>query len=346
MIAYIEILIFLIFSTFLNKKLNNRLILFFVIGFFSLFIGLREHVGGDWTAYLRYYHLVHDARNLFDVLLESDPGYIIINYISSIFDGGIYMVNFISGLIFLSGLYFFIKEFKLRFSLSLVIAFPYLITIISMGYTRQSIALGILFFYFVYITRGEKYKALLTLFIAILFHKTAIFAFVFLLDSISLSLILLGLLIFIGLFIIFQPLIETMYRVYLLETMKSSGGFIRLLLLSISSLLFFLYRKKWYYYFKQDYKLIKYMSLYAILFLFLAIATSATTLFDRLSLYIYPLQLVVLNRILILEKNIYLKYIYFLGIIFTYSLLLIIWLNLASHRYAWIPYDNIIFRLF
>ena len=340
MLIYFDILFFLILSNFIPKKADKLLQFLILFGVFSVYIGLRKEVGGDWFQYLAMYFEIQD--NFF----RTDIGYSLINILCFKFGLGIYGVNFIAALIFLSGLLYFIKNFKLNFSLSLLIAFPYLITVIAMGYTRQSIALGVLFFFFGFLVEDKKGKALFTLLLATMFHKTAFFCIVFLISSFSVFWVSLGIVLSLGIYLVFSSVIDIMYRVYFLETMQSSGGIIRLLLLSVSSLLFYKYRKKWKLYFSQDYNLVKRMSFLSVIFLILALLTHATTLFDRLSLYLYPLQLIVLSRILFLEKNKRLKEIFFLAIIVIYSLVFLIWIFFSSHRYAWVPYDNLLFGVF
>jgi len=70
-----------------------------------------------------------------------------------------------------------------------------------------------------------------------------------------------------------------------------------------------------------------------------------STAVDRLLLYFYPLQIVVFYRMIKLIASPELKYIYFLMILCMYTTILIIWMKLAIHRDAWIPYNNLLFIL-
>jgi hypothetical protein len=326
------------------RKLSKNLQLFILIFIFGIYIGLRDVVGGDWYQYLAHYNEIANSE-LINVLFSMDIGYVMLNYISALLDGGIYLVNYISAVIFLSGLFILIRDFRLNFSLSLFIAFPYLITIIALGYTRQSIAMGFLMIVLSLLQQQKKVPAFMFLILAILFHKTAVFGIIFFIERFSYVWIFLSLFLGTIFYVVFQSPIDIMYRVYFLNTMQSSGGFVRLLLLSLVSILFFKFRRQWSYYY-HDYNIISKIAVVSILFFLLLVVTGASTLFDRLSLYLYPLQIIVLSRVLYFIKNKYLKIIYIMSIIILYSLMLIVFMLYGGHNYAWVPYDNLLFRLF
>jgi len=345
MFIYFTILSILVLSLFIPRKISSGIHFFVIFIMFGIYIGLREKVGGDWFQYLDHYNQIASSQ-LSDVLFSLDIGYVMINSFSSLVGGGIYLTNFISAIIFLYGLSTLIKIFNLKLSLSLFIAYPYLITIIAMGYTRQAIAMGFVMLLLVALKNKKIKKAIGLLLLAMLFHKTAIFAFVFFIEGVSLVWILMGIILTGSIYIVFSNLISIMYRVYFLESMQSSGGIVRLLLLTVVSSLFFYFRKEWRVKYSDDYLLVRKMAYLSFIFLALALITNATTLFDRISLYIYPLQIIILNRVLFLEKNQNIKFFYFLGIICLYVALLCIWMFYGLHAHAWTPYDNILLKAF
>ena len=61
-------------------------------------IGLRYEVGADWDAYLGYLNTAADL-NFWQIFALGDPGYILINWLSSQVGLGIVGVNLISGAI-------------------------------------------------------------------------------------------------------------------------------------------------------------------------------------------------------------------------------------------------------
>jgi len=124
----------------LSKQLKVRRFAFSLIFLWLLFmIGLRQEIGADWNNYLVYY------RDIIQIGLRgifiTEPGYGLLNYISGQLDGGIYLTNTLSALLFLFGLLFFIKDLPYK-SLAIVIA-SYLIFVVAMGYSRQAIAISI-----------------------------------------------------------------------------------------------------------------------------------------------------------------------------------------------------------
>jgi len=117
---------------------------------FCILIGLRETVGGDWSSYPKMYH---DIQNNF---FATDPGYATINKLSYFFGFGIYGVNFISAILFLFGLLTFYNTFNLKYSYAIFISFPFLILVVSMGVTHQSIAFGLLLISYLFFYKAKK----------------------------------------------------------------------------------------------------------------------------------------------------------------------------------------------
>ena len=83
--------------------------------------------------------------------------YSILNVISNKLNFGIYGVNLISGFIFSYGLILFCRSMKRQW-LALTLSIPYIVIVIAMGYTRQSVALGILMIGYVVLSQGKTLK--------------------------------------------------------------------------------------------------------------------------------------------------------------------------------------------
>ena len=113
---------------------------YFIFLFFM--IGLRHEVGGDW---LQYLYLLEVGKNLSfsESVIFSDPAFGTINWIAAQYNFGIYFVNSIFALIFTWGLLVFCRSQPLPW-LALVVAVPYLITVVAMGYSRQGVAIGLI----------------------------------------------------------------------------------------------------------------------------------------------------------------------------------------------------------
>ncbi|OOY98796.1 hypothetical protein BOW22_07130 [Solemya velum gill symbiont] len=111
---------------------------------FVLFIGLRFEVGGDWGNYLRYYEMAYGEPLASLLSGRGDPGYVFLNWIAANNDWGMGFVNLVCAVIFMTGLISFSSKQPAPW-LALTVAVPYLVIVVSMGYTRQGVALGLIF---------------------------------------------------------------------------------------------------------------------------------------------------------------------------------------------------------
>ena len=355
MIIYINIFFTILFSfLFAKSKISNEVKLLsygIVFLLFTLFIGLRYKVGGDWDAYLEHFrHL--EFQYFFDNLLNWDPGYVLLEYISLYLGLDIYGVNTLCAIIFLFSFFYFIKTFNIKLPYALLVSYPYLIMVVVNGYTRQGVAVGIGMLFMGFLYKKELPKTIICLILAVLFHKSAIVLALFYLLEIKLSIkkliiiggVIAGILFL--MYIIFQAKIQSMYTHYIEKQMHSVGAIIRIsvnVLAGVLLIAFFKQYKKIY----DDYDiniLTFFISLIAFL---LATVARITTVSDRLLLYFYPFQIIVFPRILYIINRInkYLGFIYFIFLILLFSGVLFVWLFFAAHRYAWLPYDNLLFHL-
>ena len=86
--------------------INFNPLWWFIVLFFTFIIGMRYEVGGDWGAYLSYFESISSIPLIDSFDISSDTGYLVINYISSYLNLGIYGVNLFCGFIFSLGLFF------------------------------------------------------------------------------------------------------------------------------------------------------------------------------------------------------------------------------------------------
>ena len=120
-----------------------------------LFIGLRFEVGGDWMGYVKIANIAY-IMDFFDFIIPNksiyggtyNPGFLIITWISQRLGLDVLGANLFCAAIFIFGLNKLCKEQPYPW-LGYVVAFPYLITVVAMGYTRQSVAIGLAFWCFV-----------------------------------------------------------------------------------------------------------------------------------------------------------------------------------------------------
>jgi hypothetical protein len=89
--------------------------------------------------------------------------------------GDIHLVNLICATISLACLFNFSRQVEMDSNLLLFIATPYLLFVVGMGYTRQSVALGLALNAIGYLRHGREKTFYLFAILATLFHYSAIF---------------------------------------------------------------------------------------------------------------------------------------------------------------------------
>ena len=348
MLVYYLTYIFVSFLTILNGKKNTKVfygILFFIL--LILLISFRYQVGGDWYSYLDHYNTLINVpfKNIFQY--GFDPGHAFVNWIMGQYKLGIYGVNFIYALIFTIGLFVFSIHQPNPF-LALAVAFPYLVLVVAMGYSRQSVAIGFFMLALTYMQKQNFWKYVFWIFMAALFHKTALVLLPFALfikkekKSWWVYVIILVPALYGGWNMLIEPHLKHLVNIYVGRHKESSGAFIRVMMNAIPAVLFLINRKKWKRFFYTDYKFWLWISIASISSLFFL--TISSTVVDRLSLYFIPLQLVVYSRLPDIYKNKVSPRIIKICIIIFYGVVLFVWLNFASHSNEWLPYQNIIFK--
>ena len=317
---------------------------FLVVGCaFALFIGLRHHVGGDWGNYARYFDKVK-IQTLTEVITSSDPGYGVLNWLMHRWELDIYGVNMICAIIFLTGLIVCCRQ-QPRPWLGFAVAFPYLVVVMGMGYTRQGVALGLFFLAISCMERGYFKRYLLYVAIAAFFHKSAL-----LMVSFGVFLHYKGwklrvfaiLLAGFGLWdLLLAESQELLWREYVESTRYySEGARVRVVMNLVPGLILIYFRKRW----KEIYPNYMFwliLSIASLLSVFLV--EFASTAVDRMALYLTPLQVVVFARLpTLIRKEISPKFLA-MGIVLGYALVLFVWLNYATNAVRWLPYQNWLF---
>ncbi|MCB2085759.1 MAG: EpsG family protein [Sphingomonadaceae bacterium] len=143
-----------------------------------LFVGLRHHVGMDWSNYLRMLHDVRVSASWSEALIVAEPFYAILLAFGDWTGGGIYLVNLISTAIALGGIFRFARKTPEPW-LALLAAFPFLIVVICMSANRQAIAAGIIMMAAASWYRISVVSKCLIILLAAQFHQSALLFFVF-----------------------------------------------------------------------------------------------------------------------------------------------------------------------
>ncbi|MBT9099550.1 EpsG family protein [Methylovulum psychrotolerans] len=312
--------------------------------FFTALVGLRHEVGADWGTYLRHLTEVLGV-SLGAALSEGhgDPAYVFVNWLAGILGWGVYGTNTICALLFMSGLLFFCAKQPNPW-LALAVSVPYLVIVVAMGYTRQSVAIGLSMFALIALSHGQMYKFAFWVLLAALFHKTAV---VLLILPILLSsgawwwrVPLMGGLLLLAYKALLQDSVESLENEYLVAQYASSGAAIRIAMNALPAVVFLIFinrfrlnrvtRKVWW--------LLAWAVLLAIPVL---VASPSSTAVDRISLYLIPLQIFVWSRVpgLRLVGNVNIGKL----LVLSYSAsVLFVWLIFADNSLYWHPYNSIL----
>ena len=326
---------------------NNLSIIlkYFFLFFLIVFMGLRHQVGGDWDLYLRDFYVNIKYYKFFEFEYLRDFGYETLSFICFQLGIGIYGLNLIIAVFFIISLNRFSMEFSKNYWLSLVISFPYLITVVGMGYTRQGSALAFIFLALVSLKKNKIFGCYIYLFLAVLFHKSAIIMlpiifltyFKFNLKNI----LLISILIFCSTLLVL-PEFTRIQTGYFSDATKyvSTGVYYRLFLNILAGLLFLLFYKK----IKTNNKIDNLIFLIFFITICLSfLAKDYSTFVDRVIIYFTFIQIIVFSRLSSLNDNY--RILINIFVIFIYLLILFVWLYFANHSYAWVPYNNLIFEL-
>lgn len=324
---------------------NFNLLTFFLFLFFSIFIGFRFDVGGDWENYLNIY-LEQADKTVSTNIFIADPSFLFLNWLSYEIGIGYHGLNFLCALIFTYGVLKFCRYLP-RPNVAILVSFPYLINIVGMGYQRQSVAIGIMLLAFISLFKYQNFRFFLLVTLAATFHKSAIIFYPLMIFSTRSNKFLLFLLMSLGIlggyFLLVEARLGHMIDNYIYLQKSSTGAMYRVLMLVVPALIFIIYRKQFNILDieRRVWTLFSFGSF--ILFIGLLSLDVSTTI-DRLALYILPIQLFVFSHLANIFKPLS-RPIINLGIIVYYGIVLFVWANFGTHSEEWIPYDNAIIRL-
>lgn len=304
----------------------------------ALMIGLRYKVGADWETYEFLFSFARYA-SLGRVLQIGDPGYQILNWNAQRLGDDIWMVNIVCGAVFAWGLYRFTTAQPDPW-LALVVAVPYLVVVVAMGYSRQAVAIGILMAALGALERGGSIiRFSLYVAAAALFHKTAVVVLPLVIFASQRSKLLNWLAGIAGTILLYDVFlsssVEGFVRNYIATEYSSQGAAIRVVMNLVPAAAYFLFRRRLHFS-PVEMRMWGYFSMAAIAMILLLLVLPSSTVVDRLSLYLIPLQLAVLPRLAYLLKSQLLGR--FLVMLYS-ALVLFVWLNFAVHARYWLPYQ-------
>ena len=339
----------------LSKKIQTLIWIVFAI-FVTLIIGTRYEVGGDWDNYLAHVVRASSRDFISAAANNAELGYGALNWISAKLGMGIYGVNTFCGAILVFGTAFFCRRQPIPW-LAWLIATPYLLVVVGMGYTRQSVAVGFLLLGLVALENKKVWRYFLLILAGYFFHKTVLLmaplGILVWRRNRLLSVLIAGAALILIVIALFLPhyLLELWenivlryqnYSSYDNTLYRSSGALPRVLMNAMPSFLFLslLLLKRW-----------PKSSDNQMLWAAIAIASIASLYFvghistaiDRINIYFIPIQLYVWSRIPLVISDRMTRTLVIVLIIFVYGISFLVWLNWADNSGNWLPYSSILF---
>lgn len=338
------------FSFFSSKKSEVKLLFLFLLFFLFLMTGLRFEVGADWDNYLQIYGFFKNL-NFPDSLVITDPSYGSLNYISQKLGlSDTILVNFSCALVFYICFYFICNK-MVNYWLPLLVSFPYLILVVSMGFTRQSVAIALVILAFKCALESKYWKLIFLSLFAISFHKSAIIIFMlypfFLMSSnffsnkwVFYSYAFFSFLAMSALVYLSSISGENMYTNQS-GVVSSSGAIFRIIVHFLPLVFYVIYHSKIKLILKDNFRAFDYLALLIIFTLVMAIPFS--TLADRFNLYLIIFDIFVFSTLFGYLNN-FNRSVMVGSIIILNTLMIIIWLSFGAWSHAWLPYQNYIFN--
>jgi hypothetical protein len=303
----------------------------------ALMIGLRYEVGADWRTYEFIFSRVA-YLDLGRAMKIGDPAYQAVNWIVQQWGGEVYWVNFVCAALFTWGLFRLARVQPYPW-LAVLVAIPYMVIVVSC-YTRQGAALGILMAGLASLIRGGSLARFIAYAcIAAAFHRTAVALIplvVFSRPRNRVFNIIGGIAACYALYDTFlADSMDDFVANYIETKYSSQGAVIRIAMETLSACLF-LFRRKAFGFPEEEDRLWYYFSLASFVALVSLVITPSSTAVDRLSLYLMPLQLVILSRL----PFVYTTRRFGVALVAMYSFAVqFVWLNFAVHAKYWLPYQ-------
>ena len=301
-------------------------------------IGLRYKVGADWFNYVFMFDDVK-RRSLTAALEVGDPAYQLLNWVTAEIGARIWLVNLISGAIFGWGLYR-LASVQPSPWLAFAVAVPYLVIVVAMGYTRQSIALGVLMAGLAKQSRGAStLNFAIYVTVAAAFHKTAVVMFPLVALSGRGSRLVNFLLAVCTTILLYDYFLgdsmDMLVKNYIEAEYSSQGALTRCAMNFVPAVLLWVFKDRLGFD-PHEFRIWRNFSFASIVFIILLGVLPSSTVVDRLSLYLIPLQIVVLTRAAMIGEA---RLAGTVGVLAYSFAVQFVWLNFADHARFWVPYQ-------
>lgn len=310
-----------------------------------LIIGLRYRVGGDWGNYVS---ILHDQayEDLWPSLFDSrqEPAYTFVNWLASRLGAAIWLVNLLCAIPFAFGLSRLCRQQPNPW-LALVIATPFLIIVVGMGYTRQAAAVGCLMIglagiiekrspihFMVWAIIGASFHRTVLVFLPIMFIAIAKNKFV--------SYVLVGVSVAVAYYTVLPGAFDVYRPGYLHDQLNAAGAAVRVIMDVIPALMVLLTRGRFYW--SAEERMV--WRTYAILCIIAGLSLpfiQSSVIVDRLAIYLIPMQIFAYSRVGYCFGLIRRGWLMWTTLVIVYcAAVLFTWLNYAVNSPAWLPYRN------
>lgn len=324
------------------SKMRNQALFATAVILLILMVGLRYQVGGDWVPYLVNFAEMKEL-SLREAFLSSswEPGYVLINWIGGRLGGGVWIVNLFCAAIFAYGLVTLAKQQPNPW-LALVVAIPFFVIGVGMGYTRQSVAAGFLLVGLSKLAQGTSFwKFVGWVVLGALFHRSVLFAIPIAAMFVSrnrLVVLALGALSAAVAYYNVATALEQYSTNYIEAQYEARGATIRLAMNAIPASLILVFSSRFHFspIEKSIWRGWAILTFIALAALFLVPSSVAV---DRMSIYLIPIQIYALSRLPVAfgeggSASLGLTFL----IVFYSAAVQFVWLNFANHAEMWIPY--------
>ncbi len=304
---------------------------------------LRYEVGGDWVTYDLMYDAVAGGT-LTDALTYTDPGFGLLLYVCAKLGLGIYPVNGFCSLLIGYGTI----RVAMRTPdpwLGIIMALPYMLIVVGMGYIRQAAAIGWVLMAIAALGRGARLRTLVYLALGASFHSTAgivfpLFGFAMAGRSRVLAVTLAGLGA-LALYYAISAQLQTFQAGYLDYEYQSGGALPRQIINVVPSLILLL---RWRRFVETpQLRLIWIGIALANVAALIALGLSpSSTAVDRIALYFSIIQIAAFGQIRnLVARSSAFSLLLRLGVIGAAGVVQSIWLIFATHAQFWVPYKSV-----
>ncbi len=303
----------------------------------ALMIGLRFRVGADW---IPYEDIFSEARHetMGSLPTVADPGYYLLNIVVQWLDGEFWVVNLLCGLLFAWGL-MRLCEAQERPWLAAVVAIPYLVIVVAMGYSRQAVAIAFIMAGLAsYFRKGSVFLFAAYVLAAAMFHKTAVVALPLIAIANErgriINMLVIAALTYVTYHLFLSSSVSRLVTNYIDARYAAEGAAIRIAMNLVPAVLL-LIRSRQLGFPELERRVWRNIALVACALLPVLLLLPSSVVVDRLALYIIPLQIAVLSRPSVVMVSQRLGTVL---IIFYAAAVQFTWLTFAHHARYWVPY--------